>query len=125
MKKFNKRGLSLLEVLITATILGILGSLAAPQIYNALSKTGGAKSTETLAQVSGAKQRAILDAGGNGAWDTANASESARFTSIASYISVSGVAPTAVSQLTSGLGTAATLTINASTVAPTLTGQAY
>jgi prepilin-type N-terminal cleavage/methylation domain-containing protein len=125
MKKFNKRGLSLLEVLITATILGILGSLAAPQIYNALSKTGASKVTEVQAQVVGAKQRAVLDAGGGVAWDSANATETARFTSIAPYLSVAGVVPTASTDLLGGLGTAATLTINDSTTAPAVAGEAY
>ena len=120
-----KKGYSLVELLIVAGLLVLLSTAALPQIYNAFSKVGGAKAADVTAEVVSAKARSVVDAGGNSAWDSANTTETARFTSIAPYLAVAGVQPTNAAAMVAGLGTSATLTVHASTVAPAITGTSF
>ena len=85
----DRAGYSLVELLLVAGLLVLLATAAFPNIYNTFSKSATAVASEVVFQVTSAKTRSVVDAGGNNSWDNANPNEGTRFASIAPYLAAS------------------------------------
>jgi len=68
MKKMNKKGFTLVEIMIVVAIIGLLAAIGIPSILNAMSKSKESAMARNIAEVNKAKAQLTLPtgtAGGN------------------------------------------------------------
>ena len=65
MKKHNKSGFTLLEIIIVIIIIGVLASLALPRLFSTVEFSRSAEALATMATIRGSLERCYLQSNGD------------------------------------------------------------
>lgn len=106
MKKMNKKGFTLVEIMIVVAIIGLLAAIGIPSILNAMEKSKISAMARNVAEVNKAKAQLTLPTGTAGGQDAKDADPVAGtlLTELNALLHVSGPAALAVGTNTMDYG---------------------